>query len=133
MTGPGKLNIQNEIGPWATATHEERTMNDTRRAKSAASCIAIASMLGWMSTPAAAAAGNAPADPERGQILYEKHCGACHTPGIHFRRETLPVSRDELLGLVDLFRRQAGLAWTPEEINDVVEFLNRTRYHFPKN
>ena len=61
------------------------------------------------------------------------HCGACHTPGIHYRRDTLPMSRDELLGLVDVFRRQAGLAWTPEEINDVVEYLNRTRYHFPRN
>lgn len=71
-------------------------------------------------------------DPARGQLLYEQHCGACHTPGIHYRRDTLPISRDELLGLVDVFRRQAGLAWTQEEIDDVVEYLNRTRYHFPR-
>jgi hypothetical protein len=37
-----------------------------------------------------------------------------------------------LRGLVDVFRRQAGVAWTPEEIEDVVEYLNRTRYHFPR-
>jgi hypothetical protein len=36
----------------------------------------------------------------------------------------------DLRGLVDVFRRQAGVAWTPEEIEDVVEYLNRTRYHF---
>ena len=102
-------------------------------AKTAASCIIVASTVAWMNAPAAIAAGNTPPDPARGQLLYEKHCSACHTPGIHYRRDTLPISRDELLGLVDLFRRQAGLAWTPEEIDDVVEFLNRTRYHFPKN
>jgi mono/diheme cytochrome c family protein len=108
-------------------------MKNMSGAKTATSCLVIASMLAWMNAPAAVAAGNTAADPARGQLLYEKHCGACHTPGIHYRRDTLPVSRDELLGLVDLFRRQAGLAWTPEEINDVTEYLNRTRYHFPKN
>lgn len=90
-------------------------------------------LLGCTAAATADAAGFRLPDPERGEILYEKHCGACHTPGIHYRRDTLPISRDELLGLVDLFRRQAGLAWTPEEIDDVVEYLNRNRYHFPKD
>ena len=83
-------------------------------------------------TPAATALAAGAPDAARGQALYEQHCGGCHTRGIHYRRDTLPISRDDLRGLVDVFRRQAGLAWTPEEIEDVVEYLNRTRYHFPR-
>lgn len=94
-------------------------------------CIGVALLLAGMQVATALAADTGAPDAARGQRLYERHCGACHAPGIHYRRDTLPVSRDELVALVDLFRRQAGLAWTPEEINDVVEYLNRTRYHFP--
>jgi mono/diheme cytochrome c family protein len=94
--------------------------------------IAIAWLLAGLTTAAALAADARAPDAARGQILYEHHCGACHTPGIHYRRETLPISRDDLRELVDGFRRQAGVAWTPEEIEDVVEYLNRTRYHFPR-
>jgi len=90
----------------------------------------MALLLACMGITAALAADKPAPVPARGERLYEQHCGGCHTPGIHHRRDTLPISRDELLGLVDVFRRQAGLAWTPEEIDDVVEYLNRTRYRF---
>jgi mono/diheme cytochrome c family protein len=69
-------------------------------------------------------------DAARGRALYERHCESCHTPGIHARREQLPVTRDELRMLVDTFRRQANLGLTRDEIEDIVEYLNRTRYHF---
>ena len=70
-------------------------------------------------------------DAARGRLLYEQNCQRCHTPGIHMRKQPLPISRDELRMLVDSFRRQGGLAWTREEIDDVVDYLSRTRYHFP--
>lgn len=69
-------------------------------------------------------------DFERGRALYETQCQFCHTPGIHSRPNKLPLTRDELAGIVDHFRRAANLGWTPEEIDDVVEYLNRTRYRF---
>ena len=68
---------------------------------------------------------------DRGRDLYEAHCQHCHTSSIHARPNQLPLTRDELAGIVDHFRRTAGLGWTPEEIEDVVEYLNRTRYRFP--
>ncbi|MGZ8198900.1 MAG: c-type cytochrome, partial [Burkholderiales bacterium] len=53
---------------------------------------------------------------DRGQELYEAHCQQCHTPNIHSRAGTLPLSRDELSGIVDEFRRRENLGWTPDEI-----------------
>jgi mono/diheme cytochrome c family protein len=67
---------------------------------------------------------------ERGRMLYENHCVQCHTPDIHWRPGRLPMTRDELRGLVDTFRRVQNLGWTPEEVDDVVEYLNVTRYRF---
>jgi mono/diheme cytochrome c family protein len=94
--------------------------------------IAMTLLFCGIASPTTLAADAGAPDTARGQILYEAHCGACHTPGIHYRADTLPMSRDDLRGLVDVFRRQAGVAWTPEEVEEVVEYLNRTRYHFPR-
>lgn len=70
------------------------------------------------------------ADAERGRVLYETHCIVCHTPRIHMRPNKLPLTREDLRILVDDFRRMENPAWTPEETEDVVEYLSRTRYHF---
>ena len=94
--------------------------------------IVMTLLLSGIASPTALAADAGAPDAARGQILYAAHCGACHTPGIHYRPDTLPMSRDDLRALIDVFRRQGGVAWTPEEIEDVVEYLNRTRYHFPR-
>ena len=88
-------------------------------------CTVAALIAGALSTAAAQAA-----DAERGRALYEKHCVACHTPGIHRRAGKLPMTRTDLRLLVDDFRRVEGLPWTPEETEDVVEYLNRTYYQF---
>ena len=69
---------------------------------------------------------------ERGRELYELHCQYCHTPRIHSRPNQLPLTRDELAGIVDHFRCAENLGWTPEEIDDVVEYLKRTRYRFAR-
>jgi hypothetical protein len=78
----------------------------------------------------AAAPANA-ADAARGRALYENHCEHCHTPKIHSRANKLPISKHEVRLIVDDWRRQVNLPWTPEEVEDVVEYLNVTRYKFP--
>ena len=67
---------------------------------------------------------------DRGRALYEQRCEQCHTPNIHSRPNKLALTRDELRGSVDQMRRVANLGWTREEIEDVVEYLDRTRYRF---
>ena len=70
------------------------------------------------------------ADPARGRALYENHCQQCHTPKIHSRANKLPMTKHEVRLIVDDWRRQVNLPWTPEEVEDVVEYLNVTRYKF---
>lgn len=73
------------------------------------------------------------ADAGRGRALYENHCQTCHTPKIHTRANKLPVNKQELRLIIDDWRRQSNLPWTPEEVEDVLEYLNVTRYHFSLN
>jgi mono/diheme cytochrome c family protein len=70
------------------------------------------------------------ADAVRGRALYENHCEHCHTPKIHSRANKLPLTKNELRVIVDDWRRQINLPWTPDETEDVVEYLNQTRYRF---
>lgn len=70
------------------------------------------------------------ADPGRGRALYENHCEFCHTSKIHMRPNKLPLTKNELRLMIDDWRRQENLPWTPEEVEDVLEYLNLTRYHF---
>ena len=84
----------------------------------------VAALLATTASPLLAA------DVARGRALYENHCGFCHTPKIHSRANKLPATKNEVRLMVDDWRRQSNLAWTPEEIEDVVEYLNATRYKF---
>ena len=69
-------------------------------------------------------------DPERGRALYENHCQVCHTSRVHTRVNRLPMNREELREIVDRWQREERLSWSGQEVTDVVEFLNRTRYGY---
>ena len=69
-------------------------------------------------------------DPERGRALYENHCQVCHTPRVHTRVNKLPINQDELREIVDRWQREERLRWSSQDVADVVEFLNRTRYGY---
>ena len=84
----------------------------------------------WLlSMPAAALAQGVP-DAERGRALYENHCQVCHTPRVHSRANRLPINQSELREIVDRWQREESLRWGAQEVNDVVEFLNRTCYGY---
>jgi len=70
------------------------------------------------------------ADAERGRALYENHCQVCHTPGVHSRVNRLAMTRAEVRDIVENWQKQQALRWTDDEVADVVEFLNQTRYRF---
>lgn len=68
------------------------------------------------------------ADPERGRVLYENHCVACHTQRVHTRPNRIALTRAEVRAIVDHWQRQQNLIWSEQDTADVVEFLGRTQY-----
>ena len=67
---------------------------------------------------------------ERGRMLYENHCQACHTSAIHGRKERIAIGIAELRTIVQRWQAIQKLHWTADEIEDVVQFLSTTRYFF---
>ena len=88
-----------------------------------AAAIAVLAFLG--AAPAVVAA-----DKERGRSLYENHCVTCHTPKVHSRPNRIPLSLDELRQIVAGWAKETNLHWSDEDVNDVVWYLNTTRYRY---
>ena len=71
-------------------------------------------------------------DFERGRALYDNNCRVCHTSKVHRRIPQLPVNEDELYRIVLTWAHYEGLSWTSEDVEDVVYYVNRMYYQFPK-
>ena len=92
--------------------------------------IALIAAGGLASAPAAW--GAEVPDLERGRALYENHCVVCHTPKVHRRPAQLPLRIDDLRFIVNLWASQQGLAWSRDDIEDVVYYLDRTHYRLER-
>lgn len=92
----------------------------------AAAVAAAAGVLGFFVAASTAEA----VDKERGQRLYENHCVVCHTPKVHSRPNRIALTIDELRQIVVNWANEENLHWTDEEVNDVVWYLNTTRYRY---
>lgn len=80
-----------------------------------------------------AAAGVAQAQApaaERGKLLYETHCIACHSTQVHWRDQRLVKTWDGLLVQVARWQGNMVLRWNRDDIYAVAEHLNRLYYHF---
>lgn len=71
-------------------------------------------------------------DLERGRALYQNHCVVCHTSKVHRREPPLPLSVEALRAVVTIWAREEGLRWSRDEIEDVVQYLDRAYYRFPQ-
>lgn len=89
-------------------------------------------MVAGLATVAASALAQSaePPDLERGRALYENHCRVCHTQQVHGRPNRLPLDLADLRLIVDNWQKQERLRWSEQEVEDVVWFLNQTRYRF---
>jgi mono/diheme cytochrome c family protein len=67
---------------------------------------------------------------DRGQALYENHCQTCHDETAHTRESRRATSVGDLHRWVATWSYHAALGWSGEEIDDVVDYLNRRFYHF---
>lgn len=67
---------------------------------------------------------------DRGQALYENHCRSCHEDEAHTRAARRAASMADLRKWVATWSFHAALDWSGEEIDDVVQYMNRRYYHF---
>ena len=84
-------------------------------------------LLAW-ALPAAAQ------DAERGRVLYETFCMTCHYERVHERpRERSVVkSSTELRSQVARWSERTRMRFTPQDVDDVAEYLNRSHYKMEK-
>jgi len=73
----------------------------------------------------------ATADVQRGRLLYETYCVACHTTQAHWRDKHIVKSWADLLYQVTRMQKNAGQDWNSAEISDVATYLNETFYSMP--
>jgi len=70
-------------------------------------------------------------DIERGKLLYETHCNECHYERVH---ERLRSDVKDLAQLRAVVARRAletkKRSFTPEELADIVAYLNASHYRF---
>jgi len=69
--------------------------------------------------------------PTHGQLLYENHCMHCHESTVHIREARRATSLKAVEGWVMRWADQQQLNWGPDDIADVVDYLNRRYYKFP--
>ena len=70
-------------------------------------------------------------DAERGKILYETRCSACHASSVHQRNARKAKSFDSLRAQVLRWSVETGGSWSAGEIDDLTLYLNQRYYRFP--
>jgi mono/diheme cytochrome c family protein len=67
---------------------------------------------------------------QRGALLYENHCGACHATQMHWRDKRVASDWASLRTQVKRWQDTALLSWSDEEIDEVARYLNKRFYRF---
>ena len=85
--------------------------------------VGFLALLGW----ALSAPGQ---DAQRGRLLYETHCGACHYERLHDRMRTKIGQLADLRDEVGRWAPQTGRRFTLDEREEMVQYLNESHYRF---
>ena len=67
-------------------------------------------------------------DVERGRLLYETHCATCHTERLHTRENSIIRSYGALRAEVGKRAAMTNRRFSPEELEEIIEFLDRSHY-----
>jgi mono/diheme cytochrome c family protein len=86
--------------------------------------VLLLSSLSLLAPPASAQ------DVERGKLLYETHCGACHYERVHQRLRPAVRDLDQLRDMVARWAPQTKHRFTLDEQEAVVQYLNESHYRF---
>jgi mono/diheme cytochrome c family protein len=71
-------------------------------------------------------------DPPRGELLYATYCATCHSERLHARDKSKVRSLADLRDEVARWAPQTKRAFTLDEIEAVVQHLNRSHYRLEK-
>ena len=74
---------------------------------------------------------SAPADVERGRLLYENHCTSCHISTLHVREQRKSKTPAEMRAWIVRWSGEMKLNWREDELADVYQYLNNRYYKFP--
>ena len=67
-------------------------------------------------------------DAGRGKLLYETRCATCHTERLHDRARTKIRDLEDLRAEAAYWGPQTKRPPTPDELADIVEYLNVSHY-----
>ncbi len=70
------------------------------------------------------------ANVEHGKILHASQCTSCHNSSVYTRSNRMVTSLPGLEAQVGRCKMARGLAWSDQDIADVVAYLNADFYHF---
>ena len=82
----------------------------------------------WLATVSWNAMGT---DVERGRLLYETHCIACHDARVHKRDSKIATNYDEIRTQVLRWQSNVFLRWSTSDIDAVTTYLARAVYMVP--
>ena len=68
----------------------------------------------------------------RGELLYNTHCIACHTTQLHWRDKKQATNWTGIEAQVRRWQGISGLAWSNADITEVSRYLNNTIYKYPQ-
>lgn len=74
------------------------------------------------------AAPAAAQDFERGRTLYQTYCGSCHYERVHQRMRSDIKDLSDLRDTVARWTKETKYAFSLDEREDVVEYLNESHY-----
>ena len=70
------------------------------------------------------------ADIENGDDLHFEHCTGCHDSTVYTRENRNVRSLERLGSQVRFCKTSLELTWFDDEVDDVIEFLKKSFYHF---
>ncbi len=69
---------------------------------------------------------------DRGKMLYQNHCIACHESRVHIRERKKAKDYEDIEKFAARFGTIAGVEWNDADMAAVVEYLNRKYYKFDR-
>ena len=74
---------------------------------------------------------NEPSEPENtGKTLLQEKCTSCHGSKVYTRKDHKVTNLKALGAQVRRCKNNLGIEWFDDEVNEVINHLNTTHYHF---